>query len=193
MLMVRSFVLTALLFVGGVAHATVILQVDVSNPSAVVFIPTAADAQTTLSNIPSTAGIVLSDFFSGNEAFVDTTLDSGSLSVLNNAVGSSSSSISQIFVSNFLSLTTDDINIFGGAGDGFGMYFLDDQQALSGLASHNLGAFTGFPTLGTIGTVFAGDPNNNDIIGQYQVVPEPSTAALMALGLVGLAARRRSR
>ena len=64
--MVKAFVLIALLFAGGVAHATVILEVDVSDPTNVVFTPTAALADNTFLNRESIDGITLLGFFSGN-------------------------------------------------------------------------------------------------------------------------------
>jgi hypothetical protein len=83
------------------------------------------------------------------------------------------------------------LNFFAsGSGTDFDMSFLDTETALTGLASHDLSALTGLPTPGAGGNVFAGGLDSVNIIGQWNVVPEPSTAALMTLGLIGLASRR---
>ena len=83
--------LAALLFAGGVAHAQVILEVilevDVSNPSAVVFTSADATAQITVSDVPSAEGIVLSFFFLEpieGDPFV-TTFDSGAINVFDSS------------------------------------------------------------------------------------------------------------
>jgi hypothetical protein len=194
MLMVRSFVLTALLFTGGVAHAATILLVDVSDPMAVVFTPTAALAENTVLNADSADGIALSSFFSENVGGLTDDLDSGAFNVFDSTAGTTRQPLSRIFVGDFGGITPLDLNFFAsGSGTDFDMSFLDTETALTGLASHDLSALTGLPTLGTVGDVFAGGLASSNIIGQYQVVPEPSTVALMALGLVGLVAGRRSR
>jgi hypothetical protein len=192
MLMVKSFVLTALLFAGGVAHAAVILQVDVSDPMAVVFTSTAAFADNTVLNADSLDGIALLSFFSGNVGTLDTSLDSGAINVFDSTAGTTRQPLDRIFVDTFSGITPLDLNFYElSSGSGFDMSFLDTETALTGLASHDLSALTGLPTLGTLGDVFAGGLASSNIIGQWNVVPEPSTAALMTLGLIGLASRRR--
>jgi hypothetical protein len=190
MLMVKSCVLTALLFAGGAAHAAVILDVDVSDPMAVVFTTTTAFAQTTVQMADSRDGFVLASFFSGNTGSLSDTLDSGAFNVFDSAAGTTRQPMDGIYVDTFQNLTLDDLNIFETDNGGFDMYFLDTGTALTGSASHDLSALNGFPTLGTVGPVFAGS-GGISTIGQWRIVPEPSTAALTALGLVGLVARRR--
>lgn len=192
-LMVKSFVLTALLFGGGVAHAAVILVVDVSDPTAVVFTATAAFADNNVPNADSTEGIALLGFFSGNVGELDDPLGSGAINVLDTGTGTSSQALDQIFVGSYKGLTALDLNLYGTGGGGFDMSFFRDKTAMTGLASADLSALTGLPTPGTVGSIFAGELASSKIIGQYSVVlvPEPSTAALTALGLIGLASRRR--
>ena len=188
-MMVRSFVLTVLLFASGVAHAAVILQVDVSDPMAVVFTTTAAFADNADSQ-PSADGILLPGFFSGNVGSLDDTFDSGAINVFDTIAGTTRLPMDQIFVGTLGILTPDDLRFYETNNGGFNMSFLDTETALTGSASHDLSALTGLPTLGTVGIVFAG---TEDIIGQYRIVPEPSTALLLASGLLAMAVGRRRR
>jgi hypothetical protein len=80
------------------------------------------------------------------------------------------------------------LNLYG-ASD-FDMNFLDTERAMTGSLTADLGGIDGLPTLGASGDIFTSGLGGT-LIGQYEVVPEPSTAALAALGLIGLAARRR--
>jgi hypothetical protein len=87
------------------------------------------------------------------------------------------------------------LNIFSSGGGGFLMSFLDTDPAVNGLLEGDLsvGGITGLPTPGASGNVYAGGLESVNIIGQWEVVPEPGTALLMGLGLAGLGAAGRSR
>ena len=92
--------------------------------------------------------------------------------------------------------TTLDLNIYGVGGGGFDMSFLDTETALTGsLTAGDLSSsgITGLPTPGASGNVFAGGLESTDIIGRYEVVPEPGRALLMGVSLSVLAVLRRSR
>ena len=192
MLIVRSFVLMALLFAGGVANADVIMTVDVSDPTAVVFSPTAAFASTTFLNASgSIQGTTLLGFFSANTGELFEFLDSGGINVFDTTAGTTRGVLDSIFVGDFTGGWTPlDLN-FHQESDAFVTSFLSTETALTGLASHDLSALTGLPAIGTGGIVLVDSPNSNKVIGEWGIVPEPSTAVLTALGLIGLAARRR--
>jgi len=89
------------------------------------------------------------------------------------------------------------LNLFNWSSDAV-VSFTTGLRAFTGSATWDLNplGYQGILNGNRSGNVFfpAGELGNIGgavVIGQYQVVPEPSTAALMTLGLVGLAARRR--
>ena len=198
-LMLELVVLTTLLLLaGGAAQAAVILEVDVSDPTAVVFTSTDANTQNSIENGLSNTGILLEGFFSGNVAELDDPLDSGALDVFDTEGGPTRQPLDQIFVGDGPGTTPLDVNFYASIGSAFNMFFRNGERALTGSASHDLSSLTGLPTVGTIGNIFSDQPGggfgmSDAIIGQYSVVPEPGTALLMGLGFAGLgmAGRRR--
>ena len=175
--------------------APVILEVDVSDPSAVVLTSTPAFAENTVLNADSTEGILLSGFFSGNTGTGDELEDSGAINVFDSTAGTARQPLDQIFVGDMGLATTLDLNIYGVQGGGFLMSFVDTDDALRGFLEGDLsvGGITGLPTPGASGDVFAGGLAGANIIGQWEVVPEPSAALTMVASLATLGAIARSR
>jgi hypothetical protein len=137
-------------------------------------------------------------FYSGNSiAIGDENATVGDINVFNTAAGTTRRELDQFNVGNasglFPGLSNTDLNFFDDTSGGYDMFFFDDKTAVTGtsLVLDPTGVDGPLPTVGMSGDVYAGGLASSNIIGQYRVVPEPSTAALTALGLIGLASRRR--
>jgi hypothetical protein len=134
---------------------------------------------------------VLEAFFTGNSNNIVDESAIGDINVFNSAAGDTRRELDQFNV-----FSDDDLNIFDDSGGGFDMFFFDDKTALTGTSMVlDLSTLNGHATPGTSGDVYAGGLESSNIIGQWQVIPEPGTALLLGLGLMGLslAGRRRRR
>ena len=78
-----AFLLLALSLAGfaGTAQAAIILEIDVSDPTAVTFTSTAAFSEITVDQSSFDHGITLLDFFTGNTLAIDGFVDSGGIEV----------------------------------------------------------------------------------------------------------------
>lgn len=190
----------ALLGFGSAAQADVILEIDVSDPTAVAFLPTAAFSEITV-NETAFNGITLLDFFTGNTVVLDSQVDSGGIEVSTASGGTAS--LPYIFAGLFVGgWTLDDLNFYDPFNPLVMMSFADDATALFGSAIHDLSGMGALPTAGMIGSLITGEPDAATplVLGQWKVrgavaVSEPSTLAL-ALGgiaLLGLRVLRRRR
>jgi hypothetical protein len=172
------------------AQAATILLVDVSDLSAVVLTSTDAFAQNTVVDANANEGIALVDFFSGNTGSDNQDVNVGIILALDSSTGTTREPLDRISVSG-----VDNLNLRSGSF--FNMNFLDNQRALTGSLTTDLSSFLlgGFPSPGDSGNVVirALGPDVGTIVGQYQVVPEPGTAALLGLGLAGFGVVGRSR
>jgi hypothetical protein len=169
------------LFTASAGKAAVILTIDISNPSATVFSATGAFAQN--NDIDSTflnEGFTLLGFFNapadGGPNYFDT-------STLYSPGGSFA--YTTLFVIS-ISGTDLDLNI---AGSGFSTQdFSVSEPALSGIAFADMTDWLPYLTVGKTGDILAGDLFYNTVtIGQYQVIPEPSTMSLLLASFVLLA------
>ena len=188
------------------ARAAVILEVDVSDASAVTFTATVANSAVDSSLNYSLKGITIVDFFTSNVNYGVNTTISGSLAP-------TLSSPSDGFYDYFGSYDWDgntgsfgpstDFNMYAGGAAGPGSQeFSTSFQAFTGVATFDFSANSGFlPTAGASGNIYTGylktggDPTEGLIIGTWQVVPEPSSYALY-LGIFSVAClvfRRRCR
>ena len=171
------------------ARASVLLEVHISNPTAVTFTPTSAFADNEFLAVDTAFnGVTLLDFFSGNLASMDGALDAGSIDVFDMTDGSSRQALPNIWVGVWPGgWTTNDLSFYEPV-QTFAISFLSTAPALVGGATHDL---TGFAGLGAnrSGDIVVGEPDSNSVIGQWRVVPAPSTIVLLALGLLLVAAR----
>ena len=185
----------------GISKADVVLEVDVSNLSAVTFTATNANSENTVGPFNSNDfGITLVDFFNGNSTEINGGgLDiSGQLEVLDSAGGPTRSPLVGIFVAEFAAWTFEDVNFYN-ANNFFDVYFDQSQQAMTGQITVNFSniGFTGIPSVGTTGNLITNSPDTPAVIGQWQIVapqaiPEPGTGLVACLfSVIGLAVYRR--
>lgn len=173
-------------------NADIILTVDISDPSAVIFTTTDAFADGNFDGL-SVNGITLKDFFDGNTFQLPGQTVGGSIAAISSADGSTRENLTGIWVANFGGgFTPNDVAFYDRLSAGNAIFSFDSQRALTGSAVFDLTPFEGLPTVGTIGNVHFDNPDRNQILGQWQVinVPEPSTTILLAFGSVLVLLRR---
>lgn len=172
------------------ASAAVILTIDISNPAQTVLTATGAFAQnddvddTSLNEGFTLLGIFNSAASSGPDFFDTSTLFSpgGNFAYTN------------LFV---VTMSGDDLDL-NIAGSGFSTQdFSVTAPAFTGAATADFTDWLPFLTPGATGNILAGDPTYSTvIIGQYAVIPEPGTVALLIAGgclFAGLFRRRSLR
>jgi hypothetical protein len=165
------------------ANAQVLLTVDITNPSAAMISTTGAAAAASSSG--SNYSVRLDGFFLPG---TPNNLTFASASTLRSSLGNNVLSFTYWFgVNNSLRLSTS---------AGTTQTFVAGQQAFTGSLTSNI-SFGQSRAVGYVGDIYVvGSPNSVEtgiVIGQYQIVPAPTTAAAMGLLALTATARRRRR
>lgn len=178
--------LLLLLALPAAAHANVILDVNISDPTAVEFSSTTANADATFIDIDSAFnGITLLGFLPGNTVEIDTPLGatSDTIGVFDTSAGTTRSSLVNIWVGVWPGgWSPGDVSFYEPI-DLFPVSFFDDARALIGGATHNLSGFGGLG-LARSGDIVVGEPDAGFVVGQWRVVPEPGTLVLLMIGML---------
>jgi hypothetical protein len=185
--MLKMVVAGVTLSVSSFANAVLVLQADLSVENTITIIATSGTSSLTVSG-STVKGFYLNDFFDSDMSFA--LRGNGDLTSANN--------------------TNDNSPIFYSVDNGLNLYdftdtdmaFTLEEIAFSGQASVAVSAASYASALAGAqgGSVFAPADTNDDVadanlIGTWEVtnaeeVPEPSTLAILGLGLLGLASRR---
>jgi hypothetical protein len=182
------------------ANAATVLEVDISDPAAVMVSSTTAPAMINASS-PENNGVTLIDLFPENSATVDAAVTSGAINLLgvNEQDGARGADLAGHFVDFFAGgWTPDDLSIYYFPFNSVGVnYARTDTRAIAGTVVIDLTGFA-LPSPGTTGNVVIDSPDDGKVIGQFLVVPEPaipelaSLAALLCLGSLKRPRRRSS-
>ncbi len=182
----------AFLASSAISRAEVILRIDISDPSRVIFTATGAFAQNDDFDTYLNSGFTLIGFLSAEpddlQAFFETP------SELYSPGGNFAyTEVLNMSFTDFMGPYTD-LNVFG---SGFSTQdFSTAEAALYGSAEVDLSPWISLLTLG-VGDIYAGDGGlgTGPLIGQYEVIPEPAALPLAAAGgtmvLLHFARRKR--
>lgn len=189
--MLKMTIASLVLSVSGFANANLVLQADLSVENTITISATSETSLATVSGTHS-VGFYLADFFDSAFSLSDT-LISGNLTSANNTSDSSPELFS------FSADTGLNVWLFSSDSQ---MSFTAGELAFSGQASWTVDATAYASALNGAqsGNVYAPADQSTDIpnaslIGTWEVigatdVPEPSTLAILGLGLMGLASRK---
>lgn len=167
----------------------VLLEIDVSNPSAVIFRATGGRPAVNKSGFDFFDGFTLLAFLT-QPATEDPTVLSTSLS---DHCGITF--YDRFDVNDFEGSGDVDLNVFYRTLGGGNQDFVTDSVAFTGELTGNFAGLSGLPPPGSTGNVALGyEDNKGPVIGTYQVVgvPEPSCGLLALLALSAAALGRRS-
>jgi hypothetical protein len=172
----------------GFAPVQVLIEVNVSNPAAVTFAATGNNSLINDSTAMGIDGVDLLAFFSGMESQQGGV--SGNLTPPNQNDIAFNSWAADYYTSGYP--ICNDLNLYNNGGNP--QIFSTGAPALTGAGTVDLSAYAAFlPSPGAIGDIAAGSfgQGSMGVIGQWQVVPEPATLAMLAMGGAVMLIRRR--
>lgn len=183
------------------ADAAVVMTVDVTDFSAVTFTATGNFASDNNTLNSSLEGFTVEDFLTT----MSMAIANGSGNVTGDLTSAQGGSGPYSGLGTFdydandgIFKAGNDLSIYtNGAADTGNQIFSTLGVAFTGTAVVDFTAVKDFlPTVGTIGNVISGywksgTVDHGEIVGQWQVVPEPSAAAMLALCGAGLLLRRK--
>ena len=191
----RTFVAAACLlaaaFSAAASAATILLEVDVSDPSAVTFAATGAAPTITDDDSHERDGVTLKGLFDDD---FDSFFDAPSSFMTGNLKARGARSYRE-FTNDFADVGLRDINLFRFSFNARVQSFDTGSPAFTGVGVVDL---TGANfTVGTVGDILAGDTSDvSPVIGQFEIVggtpiPSPAAAAGGLAMLAVIALRRR--
>jgi hypothetical protein len=208
----RTLLLTAaaLLTQVGATNAAILLIIDVSNPALVKITSTTATSSGSSSLIIAADGITLHNIMKAGANVPNTTVVDPLVATSNlfptqspAATGGITSRYTGVMTFDFDSGVGtvgagNDLSVYQNNGSGVAnnQIFTAGQQAFNGESVWDLSAYASvLPNAGTTGDIISGylpsGTGQGVVLGQYTVIPEPSSLVLGAAAAGGLFLRRR--
>lgn len=194
--MKRSFpvVLALLALSAASASAAVVVTIDITNPAAVVI--TAVSNNSAINGslmVNFNGGISFLSFFTADESIAE----ADPLGIAGDWTGAGTpTSYNQMVTfdyGNSAVVPGVDLSIYNSVvSNSDDQNFLTSVLAFTGSSTVDFSSFTNLPVYGTTGNVNLGYQNSHGgTIGQWQVIPEPASCGLAAIGAIAASLRRR--